>query len=91
MDDLLEPLSGTAVDIEVSPFHHVGQIIKYTRIYRSMKEGAEPEISVRPFGASIGYGDKIAAQIGRIIRGHWSVENINHSKRDAPVLAKDHQ
>jgi hypothetical protein len=41
-----------AVDTEVSPFPHISQIIKCTRIYLSTKEGAEPEMSVRLFGTS---------------------------------------
>jgi len=78
-----------AVDTEVSPFPHVRQIIKCTRIYRSRKEGAEPQMAVRLFGTSIEYGEKTAAQISRIIRGHWSVENLNHWKRDATYWRED--
>jgi hypothetical protein len=77
------------VDTEVSPFPHIAQIIKCTRIYRSTKEGAEPEMSVRLFGSSIDYGAKSATQLGRIIRGHWSVENLNHWKRDATYWRED--
>ncbi len=78
-----------AVDTEVSPFPHIAQIIKCTRIYRSAKKGAEPEMSVRLFGASHGYGSKTAGQIGKMIRGHWSVENLNHWKRDATYWRED--
>lgn len=46
-------------------------------------------MSVRLFGTSIEYGAKSVAQIGRIIRGHWSVENLNHWKRDATYWRED--
>jgi hypothetical protein len=46
-------------------------------------------MSVRLFGTSIEYGSKSAAQIGQIIRGHWSVENLNHWKRDATYWRED--
>ena len=77
------------VDTEVSPFPHITQIIKCTRIYCSKKEGGEPEMSTRLFGTSIEYGSKTITQISRIIRGHWSVENLNHWKRDASYWRED--
>lgn len=78
-----------AVDTEVSPFPHVSQIIKCTRIYRSTKEGTEPEMAVRLFGTSHEYGSKSPAQISKLIREHWSVENLNHWKRDASYWRED--
>lgn len=78
-----------AVDTEVSPFPHVAQIIKCTRIYCSTEEGSEPEMAVRLFGTSIGVDVKTIAQIFNIIRGHWSVENLNHWKRDASYWRED--
>jgi hypothetical protein len=88
-----------AVDTEVSPFPHIAQIIKCTRIYQSTTEGSEPEMSVRLFGTSIVYEEKTAAQLARIIREHWSVENLNHPptprlrrtgwKRDATYWRED--
>lgn len=78
-----------AVDTEVSPFPHIAQIIKCTRIYRSTKEGALPEMAVRLFGTSHEYGSKTAAQLGKMIRGQWSVENLNHWKRDTSYWKED--
>jgi hypothetical protein len=77
------------VDTEVSSFPHVAQIIKCTRIYCSKEDDAEPEMSVRLFGTSIEIDAKTVAQIARIIRGHWSVENLNHWKRDASYWRED--
>jgi len=77
------------VDTEVSPFPHVAQIIKCTRIYRSEKERAEPEMAVRLFGTSHAVDAKTIAQIAKIIREHWSVENLNHWKRDATYWRED--
>jgi hypothetical protein len=82
-DKLPKSLTLAEVDADVSPFPHIAQVIKCTRIYRETKEGAEPEMSVRLFGTSHRYGSKSAAQIGKLIREHWSVENRNHRKRDA--------
>ena len=79
------------VDTEVSPFPHIAQIIKCTRIYRSIKEGSEPEMAVRLFGTSHEEGSKTAAQLLKMIRGHWSVENLNHWKRDATYWREDSQ
>jgi len=85
----IRDITMVAVDTEVSPFPHIAQIIKCTRIYRSTKEGAEPEMSVRLFGTSHEYGSKTAAQISKLIREHWSVENLNHWKRDATYWRED--
>ena len=78
-----------SVDTEVSPFPHVAQIIKCTRVYCSTADDAEPEMAVRLFGTSIEVDAKTTAQIKRIIREHWSVENLNHWKRDATYWRED--
>ncbi len=85
----IRDLTVVAVDTEVSPFPHIATILKSTRIYRSAKKDAEPEMAIRLFGTSIGYEEKTAAQLGRIIRQHWSVENLNHWKRDATYWRED--
>lgn len=77
------------MDTEVSPFPHIAQIIKCTRLYRPTEKGAEPKMAVRLFGTSIEYGSKTVVQISRIIREHWSVENLNHWKRDATYWRED--
>lgn len=77
------------VDTENSPFPHIRQIISCTRIYRSLKEGSEPEMATRLFGTSIEYGKVNPQQIAKLIRGHWSVENLNHWKRDASYWRED--
>jgi len=77
------------VDTEVSPFPHIAQIIKCTRIYCSMEEGSEPKMATRLFGTSIELDAKTVAQIAQIIREHWSVENLNHWKRDASYWRED--
>ena len=48
-----------------------------------------PEIAVRLLGTSHEYGSKTAAQISKMIREHWSVENLNHWKRDATYWRED--
>lgn len=78
-----------AVDTEVSPFPHIAQIAKCTRLYRTTKKGEEPKMAVRIFGTSHENGSKTAAQISKMIREHWSVENLNHWKRDATLWRED--
>jgi len=46
-------------------------------------------MAVRLFGTSHEYGSKTAAQISNMIREHWSVENLNHWKRDATYWRED--
>jgi hypothetical protein len=46
-------------------------------------------MAVRIFGTSHEYGVKTAAQIAKMIREHWSVENRNHWKRDASLWRED--
>src|SRR5690606_26821548 len=54
-----------------------------------MKARAEPKTSVRIFGTSATYGSKTARRIGKMIREHWSVENLNHWKRDSSNWRED--
>ena len=77
------------VDTEVSPFPHVSQIIKETRIYRDTADGALPSMSVRIFGTTHRPEEKSVVQVGKMIREHWSVENQNHWKRDATTWRED--
>jgi len=46
-------------------------------------------MATRLFGTSIELGAKTVAQIAKIIREHWSVENLNHWKRDATYWRED--
>jgi len=46
-------------------------------------------METRFFGYNVGYGEKSPQQIARIIKEHWSVENLNHWKRDASSWRED--
>ena len=46
-------------------------------------------MATRLFGTSIELDAKTVAQIAKIIREHWSVENLNHWKRDATYWRED--
>ena len=46
-------------------------------------------MATRMFGTSIELGAKTVAQLAKIIREHWSVENLNHWKRDATYWRED--
>ena len=45
-------LTIVAVDLEVSPFPHIAQVVKGTRLSRSTKQGEEAKMAVRIFGTS---------------------------------------
>ena len=85
----MRDITVVAVDTEVSPFPHIAQIIKCTRIYCSKEAGSEPKMATRLFGTSIELDAKTVAQLAKIIREHWSVENLNHWKRDATYWRED--
>ena len=85
----IRDLTVVEVATEVSPFPHVAQVIKETRIYRDTKDGELPKMSVRIFGTSHRPEEKSQAQLGKMIREHWSVENLNHWKRDATNWRED--
>ena len=46
-------------------------------------------MAVRLFGTSHGVDSKTIAQLAKMIREHWSVENLNHWKRDASYWRED--
>jgi len=81
------------IDQEISLFPGARQFIRSTREWFETKSNEEktPEIKseVRYFITSLESGQRSAALLARAIRGHWSVENKNHWKRDASLWKED--
>lgn len=61
------------------------------RSTREWFEGNSPELKseTRYFITSLEREEKSAAQLAAAIRGHWSVENKNHWKRDTCMWKED--
>lgn len=61
------------------------------RSTREWIEGDSTELKsdTRYFITSLEREEKSAAQLAAAIRGHWSVENKNHWKRDAALWKED--
>jgi predicted transposase YbfD/YdcC len=76
------------VDRALSPFPGARQFARITREWT--KTGSdELKRETRCFVTSLEYGERSAARIAQSIRGHWSVENRNHWKRDASLGKED--
>lgn len=76
------------LDSDISPFPHARQVLSCTRIYTS-KNGGEDKTETRYFITSIEPGKRTHKQLAAIIRQHWSVENLNHWKRDSSMWRED--
>ena len=72
------------LDSDISPFPHARQVLSCTRIYTS-KNGGEDKTETRYFITSIDPGKRTHKQLGTTIRQHWSIENLNHWKRDSSL------
>jgi hypothetical protein len=76
------------LDSDINPFPHARQVLSCTRIYTS-KNGGEDKTETRYFITSIEPGKRTHKQLAAIIRQHWSVENLNHWKRDSSMWRED--
>lgn len=76
------------LDSDISPFPHARQVLSCTRIYTS-KNGGETKTETRYFITSIEPGKRTHQQLAAIIRQHWSIENLNHWKRDSSMWRED--
>jgi predicted transposase YbfD/YdcC len=61
------------------------------RITREWSEGTSDELQseTRYFITSLAREERSAARLAQAIRGHWSVENKNHWKRDTSLWKED--
>ena len=60
-----------------------------TRWYRERKSSADFKSETRHFITSLEEGNASRARLAEIARGHWSVENKNHWKKDASLWLED--
>ena len=76
------------LDEQISSFPGAKQFV---RIIRDWKENGSDELKseTRYFITSLEKEERSAAQLGEAIRGHWSVENKNHWKRDTSLWKED--
>ena len=76
------------MDQDISPFPGAHQLIRSTREWT---EGKSDEIKseTRYFITSLEREERGAARLAQAIRGHWSVENENHWKRDTSLWKED--
>lgn len=79
------------LDEDISSFPQGRQILGITRHYTTKTEDgvftSEPE--TRYFVTSLDWEKYTPRQLAALIRGHWSVENKNHWKRDASRWRED--
>ena len=67
----------------------VRQLASLTRWYREKKSTAEFKSETRYFITSLEEGEASHTRLAEIARGHWSVENKNHWKKDATLWRED--
>ena len=76
------------LDQVISPFPGARQLVRSTREWYEVGS-EELKSDTRYFITSLRCEEKSAAQLAAAIRGHWSVENKNHWKRDAALWKED--
>lgn len=76
-------------DLDIAPFPGARQLASLTRWYREKKSSEGFKSETRYFITSISEGEARHARLAEIARGHWSVENKNHWKKDATLWRED--
>lgn len=81
-------LARVDLDQDISSFPGARQLV---RIIREWIEGKNAELKseTRYFITSLEREERSASRIAQAIRGHWSVENKNHWKRDTSLWKED--
>jgi predicted transposase YbfD/YdcC len=73
------------VDVELLSAHSA------VRVMREWEEknasNPESKVHIRHFISSL--SDQSSERMGQVVRGHWSIENRNHHKRDDSVWQED--
>ena len=85
------------IEAEACGFPHARQVVEVTRRIIDPQTGrtamdpktGKEKIETRHFITSLGSEEIDPAGLARLIRGHWSVENRNHWKRDASQWRED--
>lgn len=76
------------LDQDISPFPGARQLIRSTREWIEGKS-TELKSETRYFITSLDREDRSAVRLAEAVRGHWSVENSNHWKRDTSLWKED--
>lgn len=76
------------MDQDISLFPGARQLIRITREWTEGKS-VELKSETRYFITNLECDDRSAARLAQAIRGHWSVENKNHWKRDTSLWKED--
>ncbi|MDP3851745.1 MAG: hypothetical protein Q8Q59_14665, partial [Luteolibacter sp.] len=76
-------------DLDTALFPGARQLASPTRWYREKKSSAGFKSETRYFITSLSEGEAGHARLAEIARGHWSVENKNHWKKDATLWRED--
>ena len=76
-------------DPDIALFPGARQLVSLTRWYRKKKSTAGFKSETRYFVTSLEEGDASHARLAEIARGHWSVENKNHWRKDATLWRED--
>jgi predicted transposase YbfD/YdcC len=75
-------------DCEESPLPGLRQFASLTRLWTDLKSG-RVKAETRYFALSLEEDEERPARIAAALRGHWSVENKNHWRRDATRWRED--
>jgi predicted transposase YbfD/YdcC len=81
-------LARADLDWQISPVPSARQFVKITREWMEGKSD-ELKSETRYFITSLEREERSAARLAQAIRGHWSVENKNHWKRDNCLWKED--
>jgi predicted transposase YbfD/YdcC len=76
-------------DPDIALFPGARQLASLTRWYREKNSSADFKCETRYFITSLEEGDASHARLAAIARGHWSVENKNHWRKDATLWRED--
>lgn len=76
-------------DLDTALLPGARQLASLTRWYREKKSSAGFKSETRYFITSLSEREAGHARLAEIARGHWSVENKNHWKKDATLWRED--
>lgn len=76
-------------DLELALYPGARQLLSLTRWYREKKSTADFKSETRHYITSLEESEASHLRLAEIARGHWSVENKNHWKKDATQWRED--
>jgi predicted transposase YbfD/YdcC len=76
-------------DLDAALFPGARQLVSLTRWHREKTSPAGFKSETRHFITSLQEGQVSHSRLAEIARGHWSVENKNHWKKDSTLWRED--